>query len=258
MSPLVLACPRANGDISGHEPSQGGGEQPNKKHWLWFSAKEPQEHTSHVTGGRSWGGQNYLLPQQLDFCWIKWLGNHRPILQARCACFVPSQLSAVSFFTSGFYSCYRPRASPIISYNSSFMQPLFFLIQPVIIKHLTQTGLFFFPLVNILMLAGLLNLGSKWAPPINPSISFICSCHGVMIQNTSPRLSDPLSPSSNAKFASKLIGNPQHHMAPLIRPTGLGTAWKRHGQPSKAAARAGMSRGPLGTRASTRLFLYGI
>lgn len=119
-------------------------------------------------------------------------------------------------------------------------------------------GFVFFPLVNILMLAGLLNLGSKWAPPINPSISFICSCHGVMIQNTSPRLSDPLSPSSNAKFASKLIGNPQHHMAPLIRPIGLGTAWKRHRQPSKAAARAGMSRGPLGTRASTRLFLYGI
>lgn len=115
---------------------------------------------------------------------------------------------------------------------------------------------FFFPSVNILMLPGLLKLCSVQAPPISPSISFICSWHGVMIQDTSPRLSGTLSPFSNANLASKLIGNPQHHMAPLIRTIGLGTVWKR--QPSKAAARAGMCRGPLGTRASTQLFLCGI
>lgn len=45
MSPLVLACPRANGNISGHEPSQGwGGTTKQETLALVFSQRATGTH----------------------------------------------------------------------------------------------------------------------------------------------------------------------------------------------------------------------
>lgn len=133
------------------------------------------------------------------------------------------------------------------------MQPLFLFRKPSTIKPVPQTGLFF-PFINNPMLPALSKLGSVEAPPTKPSVSFlICSCCRAMTQDTSPRLSIPLSPCGRAKFASKPIGHPSRGAA------GLGTAQqRRQRRSSKAAAGAGMHRGPLRTRVSTRLFLCGI
>lgn len=74
----------------------------------------------------------------------------------------------------------------------------------------------------------------------------------------SKALHPPLPPSSSAEFASKPTGRPQHRTALPICAEGLETAQQRRRQPCKAAAGAGMHRGPPGTRSSTRLFLSGI